>query len=125
MSTILSGVLVVDKPSGPTSHDVVARVRRALRTPRIGHTGTLDPLATGVLPLVVGRATRLASLFSGADKAYLAGVRLGAATDTYDAASLAGPVPDPPPGLDAAAIEAALDGFRGPGLQSPPAYSAK
>ena len=72
-ATLMDGVLIVDKPAGPTSHDVVARVRRALRTPRIGHTGTLDPLATGVLPLVIGRATRLASLLSGADKEYVAG----------------------------------------------------
>lgn len=121
----LSGVLVVDKPSGPTSHDVVARVRRVLRTRRIGHTGTLDPLATGVLPLVVGRATRLASFYSGAVKAYVAGVRLGAATATYDAASLAGPVPAAPAGIDALAVERALDLFRGPQLQQPPAYSAK
>lgn len=121
----MNGILVVDKPRGPTSHDVVARVRRAIRTRRIGHTGTLDPLATGVLPLVVGRATRLASLYSGADKGYDAGVRLGAATDTYDAAGLEGPVPAPPPGIDAAAVEEALAHFRGPGLQYPPAYSAK
>ena len=80
----MNGVLVVDKPVGPTSHDVVARVRRALRTPRVGHTGTLDPLATGVLPLVIGSATRLASLLSGTDKEYVAGIRLGVATDTYD-----------------------------------------
>jgi tRNA pseudouridine55 synthase len=61
----MHGVLVIDKPPGPTSHDVVARARRVLDTRRIGHTGTLDPLATGVLPLVIGRATRLASLMSG------------------------------------------------------------
>ena len=91
----MDGVLVVDKPAGPTSHDVVSRVRRALRTKRIGHTGTLDPLATGVLPLVIGRATRLASLLSGADKEYDAGVRLGLATETYDAADRVGPPPDP------------------------------
>jgi tRNA pseudouridine55 synthase len=121
----LDGVLVVDKPAGPTSHDVVARVRRALGTPRIGHTGTLDPLATGVLPLVVGRATRLASLFSGTEKEYVAGVRLGLATDTYDAASRIGPPPAAPAGIDAAAIEAALHEFRGTYQQSPPAYSAK
>ena len=103
----------------------MSRVRRALRTRRIGHTGTLDPLATGVLPLVVGRATRLASLYSGADKGYDAGVRFGAATDTYDAAGLDGPPPDPPAGIDHATVAAALDHFRGPGLQLPPAYSAK
>jgi tRNA pseudouridine55 synthase len=121
----LNGVLVVDKPAGPTSHDVVARVRRALGTSRIGHTGTLDPLATGVLPLVVGRATRLASLLSGADKAYDASVRLGLATDTYDAAHLVGPSPEPPAGIDAQAVEAALEAFRGTFYQAPPAYSAK
>src|SRR3970040_602581 len=82
----MDGVLVIDKPAGPTSHDVVAVVRRALDEKRIGHTGTLDPLATGVLPLVVGRATRLARFLSGADKEYIAEVRLGAATSTFDAA---------------------------------------
>jgi tRNA U55 pseudouridine synthase TruB len=81
----MNGVLVVDKPAGPTSHDVVARVRRATGVARIGHTGTLDPLATGVLPLVLGRATRLAQFLSGSDKEYLAEVRFGSATSTYDA----------------------------------------
>lgn len=121
----MNGVLVIDKPSGPTSHDVVARVRRALGTPRVGHTGTLDPLATGVLPLVVGRATRLASMLSGADKEYRAGVRLGLATDTYDAAQLDGPPPPAPAGIDAATIESVLAAFRGTYLQRPPSYSAK
>src|SRR5213596_3323654 len=108
----MDGVLIVDKPAGPTSHDVVARVRRALGTSRIGHTGTLDPLATGVLPLVVGRATRLATLLSGADKEYEAAVRLGLATETYDAAHLTGPPPPAPPEITAAAIEGALGEFR-------------
>jgi tRNA pseudouridine55 synthase len=121
----MNGVLVVDKPAGPTSHDVVARVRRALGTPRVGHTGTLDPLATGVLPLVVGSATRLASLLSGAEKEYEAGVRLGAATETYDAAHRTGPPPAPPEGIDRARVDAALDEFRGTYAQSPPPYSAK
>jgi tRNA pseudouridine55 synthase len=121
----MDGVLVVDKPAGPTSHDVVARVRRALRTKRVGHTGTLDPLATGVLPLVIGRATRLASLLSGADKEYVAGVRLGLATDTYDADGHVGPPPAPPAGIDVARIEGALARFRGIFDQAPPAYSAK
>jgi len=80
----MNGVLVVDKPSGPTSHDVVARVRRALKTRRVGHTGTLDPLATGVLPLVLGSATRLAQFLSSDDKAYLADVRFGFSTTSYD-----------------------------------------
>jgi tRNA pseudouridine55 synthase len=121
----LNGVLIIDKPAGPTSHDVVARVRRALRTRRIGHTGTLDPLATGVLPLVIGRATRLASLLSGAEKEYDAGVRLGAATDTYDAADRIGPPPEPPAGIDAGQIDRALARFRGGFDQFPPSYSAK
>src|SRR4051794_19350465 len=121
----MNGVLVIDKPEGPTSHDVVARARRALGTRRVGHTGTLDPLATGVLPLVVGRATRLASLFSGSEKEYEAGIRLGLATDPYDAAGRTGPVPAAPDGIDPDTIESALEAFRGTYLQSPPAYSAK
>lgn len=121
----MDGVLVVDKPAGPTSHDVVARARRSLRTSRIGHTGTLDPFATGVLPLVIGRATRLASFLSGAEKAYTAGVRLGLATDTYDGTTAVGPRPAPPAGIDAAVIEAALARFRGTFSQVPPPFSAK
>jgi tRNA pseudouridine55 synthase len=127
----LDGVLVVDKPSGPTSHDVVACARRALHVNKVGHLGTLDPLATGVLPLVVGRATRLASLFTGASKQYDAVIRLGVITDTYDItgtvlggseATAAGtheqlPSPD--------AISAAARGFIGSHLQRPPPVSAK
>ena len=81
----MDGVLLIDKPAGPTSHDVVARMRRATGERSIGHTGTLDPLATGLLPLVLGRATRLASLLTGGDKTYDAAIRLGFATDTDDA----------------------------------------
>lgn len=117
------GVLVVDKPSGMTSHDVVARARRALGTPRVGHTGTLDPLATGVLPLVVGKATRLAQFLSASTKEYDAVVAFGRATDTYDAAGTVttetGRQPTPEE------VEAALEGFRGTFAQTPPAYSAK
>lgn len=120
-----NGLLIIDKPAGPTSHDVVARVRRTLRTKRVGHTGTLDPLATGVLPLVVGSATRLASLLSGADKEYVATIRLGRVTDTYDAAGVEGPPPDAPAGIDAGALEAALSPFRGTVRQLPPPFSAK
>lgn len=119
------GVLVVDKPSGPTSHDVVARVRRALGIRRVGHAGTLDPLATGVLPLVVGRATRLASLLSGGDKEYLAGIRLGLATATYDAADRSLSVVPIPPGISTAEVANALDSFRGTFDQIPPPFSAK
>ncbi|HWP99027.1 MAG TPA: tRNA pseudouridine(55) synthase TruB [Vicinamibacterales bacterium] len=123
----LDGVLVVDKPAGPTSHDVVARVRRALRLRRVGHTGTLDPPATGVLPLVLGRATRLSRYFTGADKGYEAVIRLGLATDTYDA----GGAPLPPPGdrpvstITRQEIAEALEAFRGTFEQTPPPYSAK
>src|ERR1700752_4778224 len=80
----MDGALVIDKPIGPTSHDAVARVRRALRVSRVGHTGTLDPAASGVLPLVLGRATRLARFLSTGHKRYEAVVRFGVATDTYD-----------------------------------------
>ena len=119
------GLLIIDKPAGPTSHDVVARARRALREKRIGHTGTLDPMATGVLLLVVGKATRLAKFLSAGDKSYDAVVRFGFATDTGDAQGRAlGPVSERPlPTL--AEIDAALDAFRGTFMQQPPAFSAK
>jgi tRNA pseudouridine55 synthase len=121
----MDGLLVIDKPSGPTSHDVVARMRRALGEKRIGHTGTLDPAATGVLPLVLGRATRLARFLSASDKSYEAVVRLGFSTDTADAqgrptgSAIEGALPS------RQAIDAALDAFRGTFLQQPPAFSAK
>jgi tRNA pseudouridine55 synthase len=120
----VDGVLVVDKPGGPTSHDVVDRVRRALRTRRVGHTGTLDPFATGVLPVCVGRATRLARFLSGGEKEYVATVRLGFATTTDDRTGepLGAPVPvDTTP----EALAAALDGLMGSFDQVPPAFSAK
>src|SRR4051794_31131946 len=121
----MDGLLVVDKPAGPTSHDVVARARRALGEPRIGHTGTLDPDASGVLPLVLGRATRLARFLSATDKCYDAVVRLGVSTDTGDARGRA-LGPEHIGALPAAEeIAAALDPFRGRFLQQPPVYSAK
>ena len=80
----MDGVLVIDKPAGITSHDAVMRARKTLGIRRIGHLGTLDPLATGVLPLVVGRATRLAQFFRNRHKTYEGLMRLGFATDTYD-----------------------------------------
>jgi tRNA pseudouridine55 synthase len=121
----MDGLLIVDKPAGPTSHDVVARMRRALRETRIGHTGTLDPAATGVLLLVLGRATRLARFLSASDKSYEAVVRLGFSTDTADAQGrTTGPLSlGSLPSREA--IDAALDAFRGTFLQQPPAYSAK
>jgi tRNA pseudouridine55 synthase len=121
----MDGLLIVDKPSGPSSHDVVARVRRVLREKRVGHTGTLDPMASGVLPLVIGRATRLARFMSAGDKTYDAVIALGQDTDTADAlgrpvgVAYAGPMPSRD------AINEALQRFRGTFLQQPPAYSAK
>ena len=121
----MDGLLIIDKPAGPTSHDVVARMRRALGERRIGHTGTLDPAATGVLGLVLGRATRLARFLSDSDKIYEAVVRFGFATDTADAQGRAiGAVSAAPP-PSRAAIDAALEPFRGTFLQQPPAFSAK
>jgi tRNA pseudouridine55 synthase len=125
----IDGVLVIDKPAGPTSHDVVAVIRRVLRVEKVGHTGTLDPLATGVLPLVVGRATRLASLLTSGEKEYVALVRFGAATATYDAeagaeASIRRTADTPVP-RNAAEIESVLASFTGTYLQQPPPYSAK
>jgi tRNA pseudouridine55 synthase len=119
----MNGVLVVDKPPGLTSHDVVAVARRSLHERRIGHTGTLDPLATGVLPLACGQATRLVRFFMSSDKEYEATVRFGLATDSYDITGAqtanSGLVPT------AAAIEAALEPLRGEYEQVPPAFSAK
>ena len=121
----MDGLLVIDKPPGPTSHDVVARMRRVLGERRIGHTGTLDPAASGVLPLVLGRATRLARFLSGANKSYEAVVRFGFATDTYDfeGRAVGERSTDPMPARDQ--IESALEAFRGSFDQQPPAFSAK
>ncbi len=128
----MDGLLIINKPPGLTSHDVVARVRRILHERRVGHTGTLDPFATGVLVVLVGRATRLAQFLSGAVKEYEAIVRFGYATDTGDVtgARIA------PPGTQNEEsesvhtwsddqIEAALAGLRGEIEQVPPMYSAK
>jgi tRNA pseudouridine55 synthase len=120
----IEGVLLVDKPEGPTSHDVVAIARRALGVQRVGHAGTLDPLATGLLVLMIGRATRLASLLSGVDKTYRGVIRLGFSTDTFDRAG----VPDGPPRevrVDRELLLAQLERFRGTVLQVPPVFSAK
>jgi tRNA pseudouridine55 synthase len=118
------GALVIDKPSGPSSHDIVSAVRRALGGIKVGHTGTLDPLATGVLPLLIGRATRLAQFLASATKTYTAHVQFGWGTDTYDSAGEpAGP--PTPAAVDRAALETVLERFRGSFSQQPPAYSAK
>ncbi|HEX8849248.1 MAG TPA: tRNA pseudouridine(55) synthase TruB [Gemmatimonadaceae bacterium] len=116
------GLLLVDKPAGMTSHDAVDRARRALRTKRIGHGGTLDPFATGLLVLLVGRVTRLLPYLDGEPKAYEATIRFGAETDTDD---LTGAVTVEAPIPDRAAVEKAIDGLTGDIEQVPPAYSAK
>jgi len=121
----IHGVLVVDKPDGPTSHDVVDRARWALGTRRIGHTGTLDPFATGVLPLCVGKATRLARFLSAATKEYRATVRFGFATTTDDRTGEPLATRREVALDDEAAVRAACARFVGESLQLPPAYSAK
>jgi tRNA pseudouridine55 synthase len=120
----LDFVLPVDKPAGPTSHDIVAAARRAIGTRRIGHTGTLDPFASGLLLLCVNRGTRIAEYLSGMDKSYRATVRLGVTTDTDDRTGTI-TAERPVTGITQAAVEQALAGLRGPVLQQPPAYSAK
>jgi tRNA pseudouridine55 synthase len=118
------GVIVVDKPAGPTSHDVVDRVRRALDIRKAGHTGTLDPFATGVLPVCLGKATRLARFLTGTDKTYRATVRLGFATNTDDLTGEPIGVPRPA-NVTPAALAAACSALTGPLMQSAPAFSAK
>jgi tRNA pseudouridine55 synthase len=119
----MHGVLVLDKPAGPTSFDVVRRVRALLKVKKAGHTGTLDPIATGVLPICLGDATKVAGLITEGDKGYDAVIRLGQETDTLDAAGKI-VAEAPVPSLTAQAIEEALARFRGPLLQTPPMYSA-
>lgn len=120
----MDGAIVVDKPEGWTSHDVVNKVRRIAKTKKVGHLGTLDPIATGVLPLVIGRATRLAQFYTRSHKIYEGVVRFGWSTNTYDrageATSTAREV-----SVDSAELEAALERFRGEFLQTPPPVSAK
>jgi len=121
----LQGALIIDKPSGLTSHDVVARVRRVVRSRRVGHAGTLDPFATGVLVVCLGQATRLTQFLVGLDKEYTATLRFGYATDTHDGTGK----PITPllssKTLKGEDIAAVLLEFIGPQLQTPPMYSAK
>lgn len=121
----LNGVLPVDKPTGPTSHDVVARARRALRLRRIGHTGTLDPFASGLLLLCLGPATRLAEYLTALPKRYRATMRLGASTDTDDLTGTTLQTSEAWRELSAAEIERVLNSQVGTIMQRPPAYSAK
>jgi len=119
----MNGLILIDKPSGCTSHDVVNRWRKIAATKRAGHLGTLDPMATGLLVLVTGTATRLAQFYGKSDKTYDAEITLGCSSDTYDAEGeiVTSDAPIPPP----EAILAALDEFRGKILQTPPPVSAK
>jgi tRNA pseudouridine55 synthase len=120
----VDGVLVIDKPAGPTSHDMVDHVRRVLGLRRVGHTGTLDPFATGVLPLCLGKATRLARFLGGGEKVYRATVRLGFATSTDDLSGT--PVSEARPvDLEEDEIRHALACLEGSYDQVPPAYSAR
>lgn len=116
------GLLLVDKPAGITSFAVVARVRRLYGVRQVGHAGTLDPLATGLLPVLVGEATKATPWTMGLDKVYLAGVLLGAATDTFDAEGRV--VAEADPDVDDRAVAVALAGFVGVIQQRPPAFSA-
>jgi tRNA pseudouridine55 synthase len=119
----MDGVLVVDKPQGLTSHDVVAVARRCLKESRIGHTGTLDPLATGVLPLACGRATRLVRFLSSSDKDYEAVIRFGMTTESYDITGSETTRSGTTPSREA--VEEAVHRMRGEHLQVPPPFSAK
>ncbi len=120
----MNGLLVIDKPSGITSHDVVSRLRRLTGEQSIGHLGTLDPLATGVLPLLLGKYTRLAQFFSTADKTYTGHIRFGFATDTYDSQGQP-TTPITQPRLTLEQIRTAALPFHGEVAQMPPAFSAK
>jgi tRNA pseudouridine55 synthase len=124
LPNFLNGVLIINKPAGFTSHDVVNRVRRILQQRSVGHMGTLDPLATGVLPLVVGNLTRLAQFYTGSEKTYEGTIRFGFATDTYDsdgeATGQAQPVT-----LSLTELRELANSFRGMIEQTPPPFSAK
>ncbi|HEY1109068.1 MAG TPA: tRNA pseudouridine(55) synthase TruB [Opitutaceae bacterium] len=123
MSVPESGLVVVDKPAGMTSHDVVARARRALGTRKIGHAGTLDPMATGLLVILVGKATKVSQYLTSLDKEYEGTVELGKVTDTQDAdGEMMETRPVPP--FTEADIRAGIQGFLGDQYQTPPMYSA-
>ena len=120
----MDGVIVVDKPEGWTSHDVVGKMRRIAKTQKVGHLGTLDPIATGVLPVVIGRATRLAQFYTRSDKIYEGAVRFGWSTNTYDrAGEPTGEKTEVQPRSEE--IERQLEKFRGEIRQTPPPVSAK
>src|SRR3984957_13964637 len=120
----MNGVLIIDKPQGLTSHDVVNRVRRILGERAVGHLGTLDPSATGVLPLVVGNFTRLAQFYAHSEKTYEGVIRFGFATSTYDAEGEA-ITPPQDVSVNQSEIEALAAQFQGIIEQMPPPFSAK
>lgn len=122
-ATASAGVLNIDKPAGWTSHDVVAKVRRLTGVRQVGHAGTLDPMATGVLVVCLGQATRLVEYVAGLRKVYLADVTLGVATDTYDATGQP-TATMPTPALTVAELDRQMAQFRGVIWQTPPIYSA-
>jgi tRNA pseudouridine55 synthase len=120
----MNGVLIVDKPAGLTSHDVVNRLRRILQQRSVGHLGTLDPMATGVLPMVMGNLTRLAQFYTNAEKTYEGTIRFGFATDTYDAEGNAATTPLAVT-LSFSELQVLAEQFRGSIEQTPPPFSAK
>ena len=117
-----NGIIIIDKPADWTSMDVCGKLRRLLDERRIGHAGTLDPMATGVLPVFVGRATRAVEFAESGGKTYVAGLKLGLETDTQDSTGQV--LAEQSVTCDRAAVEAVLEGFRGDILQVPPMYSA-
>ncbi len=122
----MNGLLIVDKPAGMTSHDVVSHLRRLTGESSIGHLGTLDPMATGVLPVLLGKYTRLAQFFGALTKTYSGTIRFGFATDTYDAEGIpASPACDTQLLPDTQQLQAAAHAFRGLVQQTPPPFSAK
>jgi tRNA pseudouridine55 synthase len=120
----MNGLVLIDKPAGCTSHDVVNRWRKLANIKRVGHLGTLDPMATGLLVLMIGRATRLAQYLGEGDKTYVAEITFGVVSDTYDVEGVITETGVPAPS-DVMLVYRALDQFRGKFLQTPPAISAK
>lgn len=120
----MDGVLIVDKPAGITSHGVVQRIRKLFNTSKVGHLGTLDPMATGVLPVCIGRATRIGRFFATSPKEYSGTIRFGFATTTYDREGER-ITPQVPFTSSSAEVAAAMNAMTGTFHQTPPPYSAK
>lgn len=119
----MNGYLLVDKPKGPTSHDVVMKMRRIFQTKKVGHTGTLDPMATGLMVMLIGKATRAADYITASDKAYIAGLKLGVTSDTLDDTGELCYLEKKE--VSEKDIKEALMSFLGKSMQTPPMYSAK